>query len=121
RLRATTWGSPALVTAVATGWFADGTVARLETARRADAAARQDIARTVLQGLDVVAHPASYFVWLNLQPHQRMDHAAKALAEEGILVSTADAFATGSYRPHALRLAVATPPPDELGPVLRRL
>ncbi|MFI5914175.1 PLP-dependent aminotransferase family protein [Dactylosporangium sp. NPDC051541] len=121
RLRTTAWGSPALVTSLATGWLADGTVTRLEAARRTDAAARQEIARTVLHGMDTIAHPGSYIVWLKLQPHQRLDHAAKVLAREGILVSTADAFATGSYRPHALRLALATPPRDELGPILRRL
>ncbi|MER7498925.1 PLP-dependent aminotransferase family protein [Nonomuraea pusilla] len=120
-LRTTTWGTPGLVTAVATGWIADGTVARLERARRADAAARQETAREALAGMDVTAHPASYSVWLGLEPHQRPDHVAAVLAEEGILVSTGDAFAIGLSRPRALRLALATPPPGELGPALRRL
>ncbi|MFF5712379.1 PLP-dependent aminotransferase family protein [Streptomyces sp. NPDC012756] len=120
-LRAAAWGAPGLVTALATGWLADGTVTRLERARRADAAARQDIARAALAGMDVTAHPASYTVWLGLEPHQRPDHVAAALAEEGILVSTADAFATGPHRPRALRLALATPPPDELRGALHRL
>jgi hypothetical protein len=43
------------------------------------------------------------------------------LAENGILVSTADAFATGPYRPRALRLGLGTPPLGELGPALHRL
>ncbi|MFD0077316.1 PLP-dependent aminotransferase family protein [Streptomyces sp. NPDC127166] len=120
-LRAAAWGAPGLVTALATGWLADGTVTRLERSRREDAAARQDIARAALAGMDVMAHPASYTVWLGLEPHQRPDHVAAALAEEGILVSTADAFATGPHRPRALRLALATPPPDELRGALRRL
>ncbi|MBV6699815.1 PLP-dependent aminotransferase family protein [Kitasatospora aureofaciens] len=120
-LRAAAWGSPGLVTALATGWLADGTVARLELHRREDAAARQDIARAALAGLDVTAHPSSYVVWLGLEPHQRPDHVAAALAAEGILVSTADAFATGPHTPHAVRLALATPPRHELGDVLRRL
>jgi DNA-binding transcriptional MocR family regulator len=34
RMRAAAWGIPALVTALATGWLADGTVAQLEEARR---------------------------------------------------------------------------------------
>ncbi|WP_067168500.1 aminotransferase-like domain-containing protein [Microtetraspora niveoalba] len=120
-LRAAAWGAPGIVTALATGWMADGTVARLEEDRRADAAARQGIARAALAGLDVTAHPASHAVWLGLEPHQRPDHVAAVLAEEGILVSTAAAFATGRHRPHALRLALGTPPRDELGPALRRL
>ncbi|MBB5084152.1 aminotransferase-like domain-containing protein [Nonomuraea endophytica] len=120
-LRAAAWGAPGLITALATTWIADGTVTRLEKLRRQDAAARQDIARAALSGMDVTAHPASYLVWLGLEPHQRPDRVAAALAEEGILVSTADAFATGPYRPHALRLALGTPPRAELGPALRRL
>jgi DNA-binding transcriptional MocR family regulator len=120
-LRATAWGTPGLISALATRWLADGTVTQLEKARRQDAAARQDIARAALAGLDITAHPTSYNVWLGLQPHQRPDHAAAALAAHGILVSTADAFATGPYRPHALRVALATPPLPELGPALHRL
>ncbi|MEU5096557.1 PLP-dependent aminotransferase family protein [Streptomyces sp. NPDC020996] len=120
-LRTAAWGTPGVVTALATGWIADGTVTRLEEDRREDAAARQDIARAALAGLDITAHPASYVVWVGLEPHQRPDHVAAVLAEEGILVSTADAFATGPHRPHALRLALATPPRDELGAVLRCL
>ncbi|MFD4535300.1 PLP-dependent aminotransferase family protein [Kitasatospora sp. NPDC058397] len=120
-LRAAAWGSPGLVTALATGWLADGTVARLERHRRADAAARQRIAATALAGLDVTAHPASYLVWLGLAEHQRPDRVAAVLAGEGILVSTADAFATGPHRPRAVRLALATPPLDALAGVLGRL
>ncbi|MCC5580919.1 PLP-dependent aminotransferase family protein [Microtetraspora sp. AC03309] len=120
-LRAASWGVPGLITALATGWIADGTVARLEKARREDAATRQEIARATLAGMDVTAHPTSYIVWLGLEPHQRPDHVAAVLAEEGILVSTADAFATGPYRPGALRLALGTPSLGDLGPVLQRL
>ncbi|GLW22790.1 PLP-dependent aminotransferase family protein [Microbispora triticiradicis] len=120
-LRSAAWSAPGLVTALATGWIADGTVTRLEEARRRDAAVRQSIARAALGGMDVVAHPGSYIVWLGLEPHQRPDHVAAVLAEEGILVSTADAFATGAWSPPAIRLALATPPLDDLGPALRRL
>lgn len=120
-LRTAVWGTPGIVTALATGWITDGTVTRLEEDRRHDAAVRQRIARVALAGLDITAHPASYTVWLTLQPHQRPDHVAALLAERGILVSTVDAFATGSRRPPALRLALATPTLDELGAALRCL
>ncbi|MFE7400080.1 PLP-dependent aminotransferase family protein [Streptomyces sp. NPDC057557] len=120
-LRTAAWGAPGVVTALATGWIADGTVTRLEEDRREDAAARQAIARAALAGMDITAHPVSYIVWLGLKPHQRPDHVATVLAEKGILVSTVDAFATGPHRPRALRLALATPPRDELGAALRCL
>ncbi|TCO65675.1 PLP-dependent aminotransferase family protein [Actinocrispum wychmicini] len=120
-LRAAAWGAPALVTAVATGWLADGTVARLEQDRREEAAVRQGIARSALASMEMTAHPTSYTVWLGLDSHLRPDQVAAALAGEGILVSTADAFATGAYRPRALRLALGTPPLAELESVLLRL
>ncbi|WP_329528188.1 aminotransferase-like domain-containing protein [Streptomyces sp. NBC_01462] len=119
--RLAAWGAPGLITALATGWLADGTVAGWEEDRRRDAAARQDIARAALAGMPFTAHPVSYMVWLGLEPHQRPDHVAAQLARAGILVSTADAFATGPCRPRALRLALATPPRNELGTVLRNL
>ncbi|MFJ8624809.1 PLP-dependent aminotransferase family protein [Kitasatospora sp. NPDC093550] len=121
RLRTAAWGAPGLITALATGWLADGTVARLERERRTDAAARQAVARTALAGLATTAHPTSYILWLALEPHQRPDHAAAALAAEGILVSTSDAFATTPHHPHALRLALATPPLADLPTALTRL
>ncbi|MFB7906796.1 PLP-dependent aminotransferase family protein [Kitasatospora sp. NPDC056076] len=121
QLRAAAWGAPGLITALATGWLADGTVTRLEARRRADAADRQRLARTALAGLAVTAHPASYIQWLTLEPHQRPDRVAALLAAEGILVSTADAFATGPHHPNAIRLALANPPLPELPAVLGRL
>ena len=60
-IRATTWNTPALMTAIATGWLNDGTVTRLEAEKRADARGRQAVARKVLNGLDLIGHPSSYF------------------------------------------------------------
>ncbi|MGW7267821.1 aminotransferase-like domain-containing protein [Streptomyces sp. NPDC054842] len=118
-LRLAAWGAPGLITALATGWLADGTVARWEEERRRDAAVRQGIARMAFAGLRLTAHPVSYMVWLGLEPHQRPDQVAALLADAGVLVSTADAFATGPLRPRAIRLALATPPRQALGSALR--
>ncbi|MCE6999046.1 PLP-dependent aminotransferase family protein [Saccharothrix sp. S26] len=120
-LRSSTWGVAGLVSALATRWLADGTVARLEQRLRADARARQAIARTALAGLDTAAHPASCFTWLRLAPHLRADRVAAALARVGVLVSTGDAFATDRHPPQALRLALTGPAMDDLAPVLARL
>ncbi|BBA95634.1 putative GntR family transcriptional regulator [Actinacidiphila reveromycinica] len=110
-LRASTWGLPPLVTALATGWIADGTVRGLAEDRRQDARARQEVAQRVLGGLDYRAHPAAPFGWLGLPATPgRAAGAARALAERGVLVSTSDAFAVGTSSPRpALRLALASP------------
>ncbi len=107
-IRATTWNTPALMTAIATGWLNDGTVTRLEAQKRADARRRQILARNVLDGLEVVGHPSSYFLWLPLPGEARADQVAAALMRETISVSTAEPFATTKNPPHAIRLALGS-------------
>lgn len=106
-IRATTWNTPAVMTAIACRWLDDGTVARLETAKRADARARQAIAREVLMGLPTVGHPASYFRWLPLPEEVRADRVAATLATQGVSVATAEPFAV-AHVPQALRLALGS-------------
>lgn len=107
-VRATTWNTPALTTAIACRWIADGTVASLEARKRADAAERQTVAREALAGLEQIAHPSSYFTWLPLPPDARADRLAATLAERHIAVSTAEPFATTRHTPQALRLALGS-------------
>ena len=107
-IRATTWNTPALTAAIACRWLEDGTVERLEAAKRADARARQSIAREVLEGLPLVGHPASYFVWLPLPEDARADRIAASLARDHISVATAEPFATATPAPRALRLALGS-------------
>ncbi|MCV2352617.1 PLP-dependent aminotransferase family protein [Paucibacter sp. B2R-40] len=107
-IRATTWNTPGLMTAIACGWLADGTVARLEAAKRQDARARQQLAARLLGKLKRVCHPASYFLWLPLGEEVRAEQVAMALLREGISVSTAEPYATSAQVPHAIRLALGS-------------
>lgn len=107
-IHATTWNTPALMTAIATGWLNDGTVARLEAEKRVDARQRQAIARNVLDGLELIGHPSSYFLWLPLPGEARADQVAAALMRETVSVSTAEPFATTKSVPHAIRLALGS-------------
>ncbi|MGJ7566045.1 PLP-dependent aminotransferase family protein [Variovorax sp. GB1R11] len=107
-IRATTWCTPGVTTAIACAWLDDGTVGRLESQKRQDAALRQAIATEALAGLRCVRHPASYFVWLPLPEDTRADRVAAALVREGVSVSTAEPFATSAHVPHALRLALGS-------------
>ncbi|MGY4712142.1 aminotransferase-like domain-containing protein [Mycolicibacterium sp. CBM1] len=120
-VRATTWNTPALITAIATGWLEDGTVVRLEAAKRLDARHRNRIARQILDGHRPVSHPSSYIVWLPLPPDARPDQVAAELLEDGIAVTTARPFATTGHVPHALRLALGSVDIDVLEPALRRV
>jgi len=107
-IRATTWNTPGVMTALACGWIEDGTVTRLEIEKRQDAMVRQSIAAEVLAGVQRVCHPVSYFVWLPLAEEVRADRVAMALMREGIAVSTAEPFATSEHVPHAIRLALGS-------------
>lgn len=120
-IRATTWNTPGVMTAIALGWLADGTVARLEAEKRADATMRQQLAAQALRGLRVQSHPSSYFVWLPLPEGARADRVAAALLKDGISVSTAEPFAAAAPVPHALRLALGSVAPDELRKALARV
>lgn len=107
-IRATTWNTPGVMTAITCGWLDDGTVDRLEAGKRQDAQARQQLAARVLGALRRVSHPASYFVWLPLAEEVRADQVAAALMRERISVSTAEPFATSGRVPHAIRLALGS-------------
>lgn len=117
-IRATTWNTPGVMTAIACGWIEDGTVLRLEAGKRADAAARQALAGQAFAGLQPVRHPNGYFVWLPLPAELRADQVAQALLHAGVAVSTAAPFAAAEQVPHALRVALGSVPLDALGTAL---
>jgi DNA-binding transcriptional MocR family regulator len=112
-LRANSWSTPGLTSALACAWLEDGTVATLEARKREDASARQALAAELLGPLKRQGHPGSYFVWLPLGEEVRADQVAMDLLRQGVSVSTAEPYATGAQVPHAIRLAlgsVALPP-----------
>jgi DNA-binding transcriptional MocR family regulator len=107
-IRATVWNTPGVMTSLVCGWIEDGTVARLEAQKRLDARARQTLARELLIGLNVISHPASYFLWVQLPEDARADQVAMELLANKVAVSTAEPFATSSVVPHGIRLALGS-------------
>lgn len=120
-IRATIWNAPALMTAIATGWLNDDTVTQLEAKKRADARRRQIVAREVLDGLEFIGHPSSYFLWLPMPGEARADQVAVALMRENVSVSTAEPFATTKHPPHAIRLALGSVSVDVLALTLEKV
>lgn len=118
-IRATTWNTPALTTAIACRWIEDGTVDRLEERKRDDARARQVIARQELAGLSLIGHPSSYFTWLPLPDDARADRLTATLARQHISVTTAEPFTTSQHTPQAIRLALGSTDLDSLRSTLR--
>lgn len=119
-IRASTWSTPGLTTAIGCAWLEDGTVARLEREKRADARERQRLAAELLEPLARVGHPGSYFLWLPLGEAVRADRVAAELLQAGIAVSTASPYA-GSGAQHqvqAIRLALGSVARAALAPAL---
>ncbi|KGG94958.1 GntR family transcriptional regulator [Comamonas thiooxydans] len=120
-IRATTWNTPGVMTAMVVNWLRDGTVARLEAQKREDAQMRQKQVTRVFKGLPCMRHPSSYFVWLPMPDDLRADQVAMVLQTAGISVSTAEPFATGVQVPQALRLALGSVPLEKLRHALMRV
>jgi len=113
-IRATTWNTPGVLTAIASTWLDDGTVMQLEEEKRKDAQARQALAAQVLEGLRYISHPSSYFLWLPLPEDARADQIAMELMREQVAVSIAEPFAISVHVPHAIRLALGSVEMDML-------
>lgn len=107
-IRVSTWSSPSLTVALACRWMESGEVDAMEVLKRQDARQRQALARRVLDGLDIVGHPSSYFLWLRLHDDLRADQVTSQLARWGVLTTTAEPYATTPSAPHALRLALGS-------------
>lgn len=120
-LRASSWSSPSITVQLACRWIEEGVVDDLEALKRKDAAHRQRLARRVLSGIDLVAHPGSYFLWLPLPEELRAESVAAALRRDNVLVTTAEPFSAASSTPNALRVALGSVPLDMLELSLRKL
>ncbi|MEU8583072.1 PLP-dependent aminotransferase family protein [Streptomyces abikoensis] len=118
-IRATTWNTPALTTAIACRWLDDGTVNHLEAQKRDDAKARQALVRQELVGLPFIGHPSSYFTWLPLPDDARADRLTATLARRHVAVTTAEPFTTSTHTPQAIRLALGSTDLDSLRSALR--
>ncbi|MGW9596063.1 aminotransferase-like domain-containing protein [Streptomyces chartreusis] len=103
-------------------WIADGTVAAVVAAKRRDVAARHLIVARRLSGLSIAADPHTYFCWWQLPEPWRAETFVAAAAHHGIAVTPASAFATGrGSSPHAVRIGLASPPPQTLDRALGTL
>ncbi|MFJ3217165.1 PLP-dependent aminotransferase family protein [Kitasatospora sp. NPDC086801] len=121
-LRSGGWTPSGFALEAAVRWIGDGTVAEVAAAKRADAVARQLLAREVLAGQRVRADPCSYYLWWELPAAWRAETFVAAAARASIAVTPAAAFAADPRRsPSAVRVALASPPLPVLGRALETL
>ena len=106
-IRITSSGASAILAAMAAKLIERGAMASLLTAKREDAAQRQQLARSILAGLNLQGHPTSYHLWIDLPENQPANTIADQLRSDGILVSSSDAYrATAEVKVNGLRLAL---------------
>ncbi|WP_067176753.1 aminotransferase-like domain-containing protein [Microtetraspora niveoalba] len=114
-LRSGAWTAARFALDAVTRWTADGTVAAVAEAKRADAAARQRIAAVRLAGFTVRADPRAYYCWWELPERWRAETFVAAAARRGIAVTPAASFVVGTRgAPGAVRLGLASPPVETL-------
>ncbi|NDL58272.1 PLP-dependent aminotransferase family protein [Phytoactinopolyspora mesophila] len=118
-LRSGGWMAQRFALAAATRWVDDGTAATVQELKRRDAAARQQSAAQRLDGFDIAADPHAYHCWWKLPGQWRAETFVAAAARRGIAITPAAAFTVGAgHAPNAVRLALASPPPEALSHAL---
>jgi DNA-binding transcriptional MocR family regulator len=109
-LRATVWMAAPLMAEIASEWIQDGTADRLVEQKRAEAVARQEIARHALAGFDFDAYPQSFHLWLHLPEPWRSNEFTAQLRHRGVAVTPPEAFVPGREEtPHAVRVCLGAP------------
>ncbi|MGW2250448.1 aminotransferase-like domain-containing protein [Kitasatospora sp. NPDC001660] len=110
-LRSGGWTPSGFALEAVVRWIADGAVAAVEAAKRADATERQLLARDLLAGQQLRSDPCSYYVWWELPPAWRAETFVAAAARESIAITPAAAFAVDPrVSPSAVRVGLASPP-----------
>ncbi|MGK5064793.1 PLP-dependent aminotransferase family protein [Janthinobacterium sp. LB3P112] len=94
-----------LTAALATQWILDGSADRLMQGVRNEARLRHRMARDILAGRYSGSGDGLH-VWLELPAYWNSSQLARAAGGEGIAVTPADAFATGSGSVNAIRISL---------------
>jgi len=107
-LWATTVMAAPLMVELASRWLADGTADTIIEGGRAEAKARQAIARETLGNLRYESHPGALQLWLELPSPWRVPDFLARAAQRGVLVNSGDTFAIGKAASPAVRIALGS-------------
>lgn len=104
---ATQWMVGPLGAEIVSMWLEDGAVDRTVTLKRREARRRQALARRLLSGCEIAAHPTSLHVWLTLPPQARADRFVADAAKRNIVVTPSSAFwSRKTAPPPAIRISL---------------
>jgi DNA-binding transcriptional MocR family regulator len=94
---------------IMSSWIEDGTAARIADWKRHEIAARQQMARRLLQGERLQTQPSSPHIWLQLPARWESDTFTAHARSRGVIVNAAHEFAVTDVHPRGIRLCVGTP------------
>jgi len=114
RLSAAVWTTTLCVPPIGAdllcGWMEDGTAIRILEWKRHEVAARQAMAKRLLEGHRVQTHPSSAHAWMHLPARWTADAFAAEMRSRGVLVNASTAFSVADQTaPRAIRLCLGTP------------
>lgn len=107
-VRVITLLAPPLTAAVASQWIDDGSASAIRDAVRTECVARQAIARRILGGETIAAHPAGPHLWLSLPGEWKIPEFGVHLRANGV-AAKGDGFAVDGVHPNALRIGLGAP------------
>lgn len=107
-LRIDCWSTSPLNALIACRLVEEGYLERIILAQRLECAARQQIVRDVLAGLDVMTDDDAAHAWLRLPEPWRVSSFVRVCAQHGVGVLSGEVFSVSrDVAPHAVRINVA--------------
>ncbi|MGH9349354.1 MAG: PLP-dependent aminotransferase family protein [Vicinamibacterales bacterium] len=94
---------------IMSSWIEDGTAARIAEWKRHEVAARQQMARRLLQGERLQTQPSSPHVWLHLPGRWDSDSFTAHARTRGVVLNAAHEFAVTDVQPRGVRLCIGPP------------
>jgi DNA-binding transcriptional MocR family regulator len=98
--------APPLMSALASSWIIDGTLAEVTAAIRRETLTRQILASSLLSAFDRSANMFGHHLWLRLPSGQRADDLLEAAVRAGLLIVPSSTFAVGKCTTEAVRISL---------------
>ena len=105
-LRVTSWSGTYLTAEIASRWIENGTAQRLLEIQRAEARARQAIARDILGDHIASSHPQALCAWMNVPLHWTEDGLVRSLANSNVAVVPSEPFIAGPGHGGGIRICL---------------
>ena len=113
RITAAVWSTMVMASPIGadllSGWIEDGTAARIAEWKRHETAARQQMARRLLQGERLQTQPSSPHIWMHLPARWTSESFVAQARARGVIVNASTQFSAGDQAPRAVRLCLGTP------------